>query len=473
MQGVPPARTRILRAVNDAAWQTQQCASYHRQNGTIFLLEASAFIGDWAGFALVPSSSFTDWESSMLSINMRFRACRLFACLLALTNMLPATLDAAPLSDPPAVVTTLAGTAGVCGDTDGSRTVARFCGPEGIAVDKAGNLYVTSGQTVRKLTPDGAVTTLAGTSMLAGYADGAGPAAQFLSLSGIAAARDGNLYVADGGNHSIRKITATGLVTTLAGNFRVDNPPGSKDGIGTAALFNNPKGIATDRNGNLYVTDTANNNIRRITLAGLVTTIAGTAGHTGSADGTGAAARFNQPTGIAVDKAGNLYVTDTGNQTIRKITPDGKVSTLAGTALVAGSADGTGPAAVFNGPTGIAVDRAGNLYVTDTFNNTIRKITAAGVVTTLAGNERHFGAAGSSDGIGTAALFNAPRGIAIDRAGLVYVADTGNHTIRMITIGQIHAFGKDDRSLLDDNKDEGNDHQNGTGGCIVCSPFSR
>ena len=153
----------------------------------------------------------------------------------------------------------------------------------------------------------------------------------------------------------------------------------------------------------------------------MVTTLAGLAGSSGSANGTGSAARFYYPFGVAVDSAGNVYVADTGNNTIRKVTPAGVVTTLAGLAGSSGSADGTGSAARFNYPSGVAVDSAGNVYVADTGNNTIRKVTPAGVVTTLAGLA---GSPGSADGTGSAARFYYPHGVAVDSAGNVYVADT-------------------------------------------------
>ena len=212
----------------------------------------------------------------------------------------------------------------------------------------------------------------------------------------------GNVYVADTDNNTIRKITPAGVVTTLAGTAGV---PGSADGTGSAAQFNYPGGVAVDGSGNVYVADIDNNTIRKITPAGVVTTLAGTAGVHGSADGTGSAAQFYDPHGVAVDGSGNVYVADTDNNTIRKITPAGVVTTLAGTAGVYGSADGTGSAAQFNYPAGVAVDGSGNVYVADTYNDTIRQITPAGVVTTLAGTA---GMPGSADGTGSAARFYYP-----------------------------------------------------------------
>ncbi|MDG1409691.1 MAG: hypothetical protein P8Q52_03015, partial [Acidimicrobiales bacterium] len=188
-----------------------------------------------------------------------------------------------------------------------------------------------------------------------------------------------------------------GTVTTFAGGAQ-----GSADGTGADARFNYPKGVAVDGDGNLYVADSNNHTVRKITLAGEVTTLAGTAGSSGSVDGTGADARFNYPHEVAVDGDGNLYVADTSNHTIRKITPAGVVTTLAGTAGSSGSADGTGADARFTSPNGVAVDGDGNVYVADTYNYTVRKVTPAGVVTTLAGTA---GSNGSDDGTSADARF--------------------------------------------------------------------
>jgi len=301
--------------------------------------------------------------------------------------------------------------------------------PEGVAVDGDGNLYVTDtdNHTIRKITPAGVVTTLAGTAESSGSADGTGADARFSYPVGVAVDGDGNLYVTDRQNHTIRKITPAGVVTTLAGTAESS---GSADGTGADARFYYPYGVAVDGDGNLYVTDTDNHTIRKITPAGVVTTLAGTAGSSGSADGTGADARFSGPVGVAVDGDGNLYVTDNDNNAIRKITPAGVVTTLAGTAGSYGSADGTGADARFSGPVGVAVDGDGNLYVTDTDNHTIRKITPAGVVTTLAGTA---GSYGSADGRGPLARFSGPVGVAVDGDGNLYVTDRQNHTIRKIT----------------------------------------
>jgi DNA-binding beta-propeller fold protein YncE len=269
------------------------------------------------------------------------------------------------------------------------------------------------------------VSTLAGGE--GGFADGIGSDARFLGPSGIAIDAAGNLYVADMGNNRIRKITPAGEVSTLAGGEE-----GFAGGIGGDAkfdwpfgIFDWPFGIASDAAGNLYVADTENHRIRKITPAGEVSTFAG--GEYGLADGVGGAAMFKRPFGIASDAAGNLYVADTENHRIRKITPAGEVSTLAGSEE--GFADGFGSDAKFDWPSGIASDAAGNLYVADTENHRIRKITPAGEVSTLAGSEEGF-----ADGVGSDARFYHPSGIAIDAAGNLYVADPWNHRIRKIEI---------------------------------------
>lgn len=335
---------------------------------------------------------------------------------------------------PAGVVTTLAGMAGVHGDTDGTGPGARFSSPSGVAVDSSGTVYVadTENHTIRKITTGGVVTTLAGMAGVHGSADGTGSAAKFYRPQGVAVDGAGTVYVADSKNGTIRKISTGGVVTTLAGTAGVF---GSADGTGPAAKFQDTtSGVAVDGAGNVYVADESACTIRKITPGGVVTTLAGTAGVVGSADGTGVAAQFYIPEGIAVDSAGIVYVADGNNNTIRKITPGGVVTTLAGTAGVLGSADGTGPAAQFGEPRGIAVDSAGTLYVTEGYNCTVRKVTANGVVTTLAGLA---GGHGSADAAGTAARFEYPLGVAIDGAGTVYVADSNNGTIRRVTPGGV------------------------------------
>jgi sugar lactone lactonase YvrE len=220
----------------------------------------------------------------------------------------------------------------------------------------------------------------------------------------------------------IRKITAAGVVTTLAGT----GTNGYLDGPGTTAEFSVPSGVAVDAAGNVYVADAGNQRIRMITSAGVVTTIAG--GAQGYQNGIGTAALFCQPSGVVLDTTGDLDVADQCNNRIREITPAGLVTTIAGSG-VQGFQDGTGAAAQFGFPSGVALDGNANLYVADQAYSRIRLITSAGVVTTMAGGSSQ----GSQDGPGATATFSAPLGVAVTASGTVYVADTGNHRIRMIT----------------------------------------
>ncbi|MDH4263115.1 MAG: hypothetical protein OEV78_08750 [Spirochaetia bacterium] len=328
------------------------------------------------------------------------------------------------------VVTTFAGTTGTMGATNGIGLAASFWNIDGITSDGT-NLYIVdySNNSLRQAAiATATVSTLAGNCFLSsafGSADGTGCLASFTNPSGITT--DGtNLYVADMANQTIRKVViASGAVTTLAGSAGLT---GSADGTGSAARFNFPTGITIDGT-NLYVADMGNQTIRKVVISsGAVTTLAGSAGLTGSADGTGSAARFWNPSGITTDGT-NLYLTDYSNGTLRKIViASGVVTTLVGTAGTAGSADGTGPAASFSGPNGITTDGI-NLYVADKLNSTIRKVViSSGAVTTLAGSA---GLTGSVDGTGLAARFFNPNGITTDGVSL-FVTDTGNFTIRKI-----------------------------------------
>ncbi len=328
---------------------------------------------------------------------------------------------------PGGTVITLAGLAGTTGSADGTGSSARFWNPQGVAVNSTGTVYVadTANSAIRVMTSAGVVTTFAG-SPSDGSANGASSIARFYNPHNIAVDTSSNLYVADTQNSVIRKITPLGVVSVLAGTVGVS---GSVDGLGANALFSGPQGVAVDNSGNIYVADTGNNTIRRITSGGMVSTFVGLAGNPGNADGTGTAAHFYGPAGVAVDSAGNVYVADTWNHTIRKITSGGASSTLAGLAGTYGTFDGTNSTARFNSPTGIAVDSSGNLYVADYNNDTIRKVTPAGVVTTIAGWAAIWGSADGSNGN---ALFYDPSGISVDGSGHLYVVDSGNHTLRKI-----------------------------------------
>jgi hypothetical protein len=325
-----------------------------------------------------------------------------------------------------ATVTTPAGSAGSAGSTDGTGSAALFNNPRGVACDSVGNVYVAdnSNHTIRKVSPAGVVTTFAGSAGLSGSANGT-TAARFAWPSGVACDASDNVYVADTGNETIRKITPGGVVTTRAGS---PGQVGSADGAGATARFSSPQGIACDAAGNLYVADTENSTIRKVTPAGVVSTIAGLAGQTGSVNGFGGASRFNRPIGIATSASGTVYVADTTNHTVRSVNPaTGSVATLAGLAGTYGISDGPGDNARFSTPTGIACDASGNVFVVDYGYGQLRKVTPAGVVTSIAGDP---GMGGSADGVGIAAGFYHPRSVACDAAGTIYVSDMGNSTIR-------------------------------------------
>ncbi len=334
------------------------------------------------------------------------------------------------------VVSTVAGRPDSSGSANGTGSAARFSSPQGIAVDGADRIYIgdANNNTIRKMTAAGVVSTLAGRAGHPGYADGIGDNARFDNPSGVTVDPSGNIFVADSLNNRIRKVTAAGIVSTLGGS--VTNA-GSTDG--TNALFYRPLGVAADGGGNLYVADTLNHTIRKMTPLGTnwrTITIAGFAGSQGTNDGVGSNARFDHPDGLAVNAFSNIFVADSHNHTIRRITPMGTnwiVSTIAGTAGQFGSDDGTGSTAHFYNPPGVAVDQAGNVFVADAFNNTIRKIVSAGnnwVVSTIAGRSNIELPFGSADGTGEAALFNNPFGVAVDKNGKLYITDASNNTIR-------------------------------------------
>jgi sugar lactone lactonase YvrE len=336
----------------------------------------------------------------------------------------------------PYTFSTLAGEPGAAGYVDGTGNSARFKLPIGAALDIAGNLYVldTGSETIRKVSPAGVVTPFCGVPLdlqpprgdfpYPPPPDGNATTAEFEGLQSICTDTNGNFYVIDAG--LVREVSATGVVTTIAGGGP-GVPGGTGDGVGSHANLGSPGGIAMAPNGLLYFADSVNDTIRNVDpTTGRVTTIAGDVQQFGEIDGTGTSAHFDSPVACAVDAAGNIFVADSAGYTIRKIASGNVVTTVAGSANTIGTADGTGTAAQFYPINGMTIDSAGNLYVTET-NNTIRKITSAGVVTTLAGTPN---VGGTANGTGAAALFNGPIGITVDAAGDMFVADYGNDTIR-------------------------------------------
>ena len=265
------------------------------------------------------------------------------------------------------------------------------------------------------------VSSVAGTG-ISGFLDGPGITAKFNSPFGIVIDNSGNLFVADSGNHRIRKITPTGDVSTIAGT----GVPGFMDGPSITAQFNSPKGIVIDTSGNLYIADSGNSRVRKITPAGIVSTIAGT-GEYGFKDGPGIAAQFSSPFGIEIDDIGNLYIADNGNHRIRKLATDGNVTTVVGTG-VSGFLEGPISIAQLAGPTDVHLNAAGELFIVDQNNHRIRKLSKAGVVSTIAGS----GLKGSLDGEGVTAQFTLPYRIDSDEAGNCYVTDISG-SLRKVT----------------------------------------
>ena len=334
-----------------------------------------------------------------------------------------------------ATVSTLTGSVGVAGAADGPLASAQFSRPVGLAYDGTSKLFVADSEnvTVRQIDLNaGMVSTVAGTAGSSGFADGFGPSAQFQGPSGLAL--DGQvLYITDAASNTLRELDlSTTLVTTVAG---APGAEGAVDGIDGASRFSFPTAAAFDAvNGNLYVTDRDNSTVRSFaTVTQTVTTVAGLAASPGNADGSGMAARFNGPTGLFYDSVlGATYVADMINETIRMIDGAGNVTTLAGAQGVAGSADGTGSAAQFYGPLGLAMDGSNDLLVADVQNDTIRVLSpTTKTVVTFAGQA---GTPGTDDGFRLNARFNQPSGVVYDGVGAIYVADTNNDTIRKIDL---------------------------------------
>ncbi len=344
---------------------------------------------------------------------------------------------------PDGTMSVLAGAFHEPGNADGTGTQARFEWPAAIAVDALGNVYVADrnlddhetcrcqawevyGSSIRKVSPDGVVTTLAGIRGLRGHVDGAGSTARFMAIRGLAIDRDGQLLVADAGDHSIRRVSADGVVSTVVGRPGL---PGRTDGSAIDAQFNAPVGVTAATDGSVYVTEVNNFTLRRIATDGTVSTVAGLAPDTGSADGRGAEARFNRPLGIAGDAAGNVFVADTGNHTIRKVTPEGVTTTVAGRAGQAGLVDGPVAQALFNTPTSVAVDVDGNLYMADHDNQRVRRIGRDGMVTTLFDFKALTAFGGGNP------VLSLPLSLALARDGALLVADHGQNRIHRIAPG--------------------------------------
>ncbi|HTA68136.1 MAG TPA: IPT/TIG domain-containing protein [Bryobacteraceae bacterium] len=305
-----------------------------------------------------------------------------------------------------------AGNAGFAGDS-GSAVGSQLNYPTGIAVDKSGNLYIADGlnNRVRKIS-GGVISTVAGNGT-AGYTGDKGPAtsAELNNPTGVALDSSGNLYIADSANNVVRMVTSSGTITTFAGNNTLGY---SGDmALATGAQLSNPVGVIADSAGNVYIADAGNNVIRQVFMGNIVTYAEG----------------FTQPDAVAVDSAGNIFVADTQGRRIVKYSSSGVYTTIAGSGNGGFSGDnGPGPNATVYDPMGLAVDVSGNVYIADTFNSRIRKVTPSGIITTVAGNGTlYFSGDG---GPATQAALHFPHGVAVDSSGNVYITDTVNSVVR-------------------------------------------
>src|SRR5439155_1658368 len=323
---------------------------------------------------------------------------------------------------------------GFSGD-GGPATAAQLNAPVGVALDPAGNLYIADrdNHRIRKVTPGGVISTYAGTGRL-GFSGDGGPAtgAQLLGPGGVALDPAGNFYIADRNNDRIRRVSTDGTIATYAGSgslgFSGDGGPA------TAARLNmSLGGVALDSAGNLYIADLLNERIRKVSPVGTISTYAGNGGRGFGGDGGPAtAAQLSPPQGVALDSAGNLYIADLLNNRIRKVTPGGTISTYAGTGTSGFAGDG-GPAtaAQLSFPHGVALDSAGNLYIADSNNNRIRKVTPGGTISTYAGTGLQGFSGDGGPAIDAQLWF--PVGVALDSAGNLYIADQENQRIRKVT----------------------------------------
>ena len=334
------------------------------------------------------------------------------------------------------IITTIAGNgiSGYSGD-GGPATSAQFNGPYGIAVDMAGDLFIAdkNNERVRKVTPDGVISTVAGNGTI-GFNGDEGPAtsAQLFGPYGVAVDTAGDLFIADAANERVRKVTPDGVISTVAGNGTSGY---SGDGnSATSAQLNTPHAVAVDTAGNLFIADYGNNCIRKVTPNGVISTVAGNGSLGYSGDGGPAtSAQLFDPDGVVVDAAGNIFIADKGNSCVRKVTPDGLINTVAGNGTSGYSGDG-GPAtsAQLIDPSGVVVDTAGNLFIADFGNNSVRKVTPDGVIRTVAGNGSP--GYGGDGGPATSAQLNGPYGVAVDMWDNLIISDNANSRIRMVTL---------------------------------------
>jgi sugar lactone lactonase YvrE len=353
--------------------------------------------------------------------------------VVALGTLVAAVVLFAATPDSP-IITSVAGngTGGYAGD-GGAATLAELNLHIGIALDSSGNLYIGDqhDNRIRMVNASGIISTVAGNGAVGFSGDGgAATSAQLYLPTGVALDYSGNLYVADTGNNRIRKVSTSGIITTVAGNGTEGY--GGDGGAATSAQLSSPFAVTLDATRNLYITDKRNIRIRRVNTSGIITTVAGdgTAGYGGDG-GAATSAQLHDPCGIAVDASGNLYIADNGNNRIRKVSTSGIISTVAGDGTPGHSGDGgAATSAQLWGPVGLALDSSGNLYIAEELSNCIRKVTTSGIISTAAGNGT--GGYAGDGGAATLAELNLPLGIALDASGNLYIAEEGNQRIRKV-----------------------------------------
>jgi sugar lactone lactonase YvrE len=324
-----------------------------------------------------------------------------------------ATIPSISYSSIPVFTSIVAGMSGSFSALDtGIATTSQLNIPRGVTADSSGNFYIadTNNNLIRKVTTSGAISTIAGGGILN---DGIATNTQLNSPFGVAVDNSGNVYIADTTNNIIRKVTTAGAISTIAGGGSLN------DGIATNTQLITPRGVAADSSGNIYIADTGNHNIRKVTPAGAISTIAGGGSLN---DGIATNTQLSSPSGIAADSNGNIYIADSGNQVIRKVTPAGSINTIAGTLGSTG-----GPFTQnLNNPSGVAVDGNGNVYIADTNNHVIKKVNSVGAISTIVGG----GSSPSTNPLLT--QLNTPFGVAVDSKGYIYIANTNDHTIRKV-----------------------------------------
>ncbi|HWB83518.1 MAG TPA: hypothetical protein VG675_05230 [Bryobacteraceae bacterium] len=338
-------------------------------------------------------------------------------------------------------ISTVAGSSACCNSADGGQATSTWLPSTfGVVVDKQNNLYIwdSNSSKVRKVSPAGIIGTAAGNGS-SGYTGDGGPATAARisggnTIAGLALDDAGNLYISEGGNHVVRKVNAAGIISTVAGN---GSPGFSGDGgLATSAQLNDPGGIVVDSAGNLYIADASNNRVRKVTAAGIITTIAGNGSVSYNGDSIPAiSAVVDGPTGLALDDAGNLYISETSSARVRKVDTAGIITTVAGlTKKSPGFSGDGGPAtaAMLYGPIGLAVDHSGNLYIADNVNGRIRKVDAAGIITTYAGTGGGTASTPIGDGgPATSAYIGVPKAIAFDAAGNLFIAGNAGGIARV------------------------------------------